>query len=468
MTFRAVLGALAIVGTLAAQPVPAHADRQNCDIGPASSSRMCDTPLDCTTRSQCFTGPGTDDHTCQAITVGSVTTRECIPQCSTMFACGGNDQCPVMNGIAGTCSPTITSPQICIWTTTSTSVPAYQQISYCAGGGHISDSNIGACHRLPRSSPSVYTPDYFQGDCDDDGCPNGFDTNPCHADDGACTPAMGERAESPWCAPLPALACDVSTAGVIMCGDARPCTVGATSPLPCGFGACEAEWSDVPRCRPPCSDFFLCAVGASYPEQCPQLNGQPGTCVPLPAAIPAPPLRDGYCTYSDFTDASCAGTTLTPSCFQPPGMTRLTDDFFAGDCDRDGAPNGCDDAICMAGGGTSTCRPEPGPGCTPSYTPPPDAGPGPDAGSDAGDDAGEDADTGADAGQEPGTDGGSNVTPTDTGSGGMDAGASGGPVASFAGGGGCRCAVGSRQAPLGSIVLALALGIVIAQRRRAR
>jgi hypothetical protein len=139
-------------------------------------------------------------------------------------------------------------------------------------------------------------------------------------------------------------------------------------------------------------------------------------------------------------------------------MTRLTDNFFAGDCDGDGAPNGCDDEICMPGGGTSTCTSVPGVGCTPSYTPPPDAGvdAGPDSGSDAGD-----------AGGESETDGGSNVTPTDGGSGGIDGGA-GGHVPSFGGGGGCRCAVGSRQAPLGSILFGLALGIVIAQRRRSR
>lgn len=459
MTYR-WLGAWVVVGL--AWAVPVRADRLDCDIGPAIPTRTCGSPISCGQRSECFVGPGTDDRTCQSV-AAATSTRECIPQCTTLFGCGGNEQCPTIHGIAPTCSPTVVAPQICTWTTTSTSVPAYAQISYCPAmpGGHITESNISSCHRLPNSSPAVWTPDYFQGDCDDDGCPNGFDTNPCHSDRGACTPVTGTAVDSPYCAPLPAIACSV-VGGALTCGDARACDPSATIE-PCPIGTCETGWSDVPRCRPACSDLFLCALGVTYPEQCPRLGSADGVCAPLPGGITGVAGRDGVCVYSTFFDTSCGSGALGLACFQRPGG-GLSENFFAGDCDGDGAPNACDTERCTPGGGTNVCSTVPGAGCTPSYTPPPDAGvdggslPNSDAGADGGDES----------------DGGGNVrrdaaTAGDAGTQAFDGGSSG-PSVGFGGGGGCRCAAAgaSRGTRWGSITLALALGIVIAQRRRPR
>jgi hypothetical protein len=441
-------GALALVWLVASG---ATAEQTVCHVERATGVVSCAPPVLCTARAMCIAGPGTEDETCQAVAENGTTRRECLHDCTTLFGCGGASDCPPIDGIVGACEGTVLTgvPSICTYTSATTATPLDAQITYCAGGLHIGASEVVACHRL-AGMPNVYTDDYFRGDCDGDGCPNGHDTNPCVAAAGTCTPSTAP-VESPFCAPRPALACTVD-AGQLTCADARPCDPSAASLLPCEVGACEAGWSDVPRCRPPCGTLFLCATGpSSAPEQCPPLGGANGVCAPLPSGTSPMNGRDGICVYSTFFDSSCLGGGLTLDCFRDAATGALGDDYFAGDCDLDGDPNGCDhDAICDNMVQGDVCTTEPGVGCTPMYTPP-DAG-GIDAGAP---DAGAIVDAG----------GAIDAGPFDASSTNVDVGLVASPGLSFGGGGGCRCeAVGGGR---GSARLAL-LGLAVVLVRRGR
>ncbi len=446
----------------------AHADRGECDLD-AAGMRTCRMPMTCAARADCIAGAGTGDETCQNLTANGSTSRECMHDCTTLFSCTSNSQCPTINSIVPTCSPVgppLGAPSVCTWSTSSTSAPPSAQITYCTPpGNHIAEALITQCHRM-AGSLTQFTTDYFRGDCDGDGCPNGHDTDPCApATVGtSCVPPTAPF-ESPFCAPLPALACAPGATGLV-CGDARPCNPASASILPCPIGSCEDGWSDGPRCRPDCGSLFLCTLGSrpgggSPPEQCPMLDGATGVCSPLPASLAPVAGRDGICIYSSFFDSSCLGAVPLDACFVSPGG-GFTSNYFAGDCDGDGAPNACDTAICMSGGETSACRDVVGAGCTPTYTPPSDAGV--DGGSDAAiaTDAATTPDSGsaavdaasvADAGN---TSGDASIT--------MD----GGIRAGFSGGGGCRCAAaGTRTRPWAGTALALlALGLVMRRRPR--
>jgi hypothetical protein len=350
-------------------------------------------------------------------------------------------------------------PSICTWhAPDAAAMPLAAQVTYCtAAGFHIPIAKVTACHTLPGAS-GLMTTDYFHGDCDGDGCPNGHDTDPC-TPSAACD-ILVSPFESPFCAHPPALACDVIAGRGFVCEDARPCDpmLGSTA-NGCSIGTCESGWSDAPRCRPPCSTLFLCVPGAlpgggAPREQCPQLDGADGQCVALPSGVPSIDGRDGVCIYTDFFDTSCVGATVSSACFDDPSGA-LTTNFFAGDCDGDGAPNGCDAMRCASGGGTSTCVGTAGAGCTPSYTAP---------------DAGLDEDAGVDAGSAP-LDGGPtrDAAPTGDASTIMDATTpiSSGSEVSFGGGGGCRCGViGGRARTDAGVALVLALLAITIERRR--
>jgi hypothetical protein len=463
---RAARAACALSCSILAAAVPslASAEAGVCDID-AAGMRTCAASTTCVTRATCIAGAGTDDNTCQ-IAGNGMTGRICLPDCSTMFACNSASDCPPrVNGITATCSPAVNGsvivPSVCTWATTTPTVPLSSQISYCtAPGNHITMAQLALCHRR-AGALTTYTTDYYQGDCDGDGCPNGHDTNPC-SPDGACT-ASTPIFESPFCAPLPALACDVSDGG-LTCGDARPCNPASATILPCAVGQCETGWSDVPRCRPSCSTLFLCVPGTTAgggppPEQCPMLGGVAGVCAPLPATINPVDGRTGFCVYSPFFDTSCSAGDLGLACFHRPDDDMLTSNYWAGDCDGDGAPNGCDAQRCVAGGGSTTCMTVPGMGCTPSYTPPPDAGVGP--GNDAGSQNADGGGSNGDAGNVPTPDSGNTTADASSA---FDAGV----AAGFSGGGGCRCAAaGVRARPMaGTAMLLLLLGLVM--RRRAK
>ena len=262
------LGSLLAAVIVVSMASVALAERADCDIT-SPTGVTCPPRTSCSTRATCISGPGTEDATCQNIVTIGGAARECMPDCTTLFGCAQASDCPTIHGIPPICAPTTMPglPFVCAYYATATSTtPPDQQITYCVpnamAGNHIAASDVANCHRL-AGNPSVFTDDYYRGDCDGDGCPNGHDTNPCMATlvGTSCTPLGPTPFESPFCAPLPAIACSVS-GSQLSCGDARPCRSDASA-LPCApaSGTCEAGWSDVPRCRPSCSTLFLCATG---------------------------------------------------------------------------------------------------------------------------------------------------------------------------------------------------------------
>lgn len=456
------------LATMAA--APALAEPSVCTFDDAGA-RTCSVPATCAGRDDCVTGGPHDDWFCEAPRPPSAV-LVCMPGCTTMFGCGIPADCPVMNGLAPTCDPVASGvPNACTYRVASGMAAApHTLITYCTAPTlHIPTMRMTACHTIPGTS--TLTPDYYQGDCDMDGCPNGHDTDPCVAAAGACTVIDG--AESSFCPVAPPLACDLSS-GTPACTDARPCSTDGGA-LPCeGTASCDASWSDVPRCRPDCSTLFLCRVPSAMartPEPCPVWNGETGACVG--STITVAPGYDGVCVYRSFTDASCTSMTPAPSaCFSDMGVP--TSNFFAGDCDGDGIANACDALRCDPSGRPADgCFMPPGPGC--AVAPPPDAGV-PDAGgldasvpdgSVIGDGGNVGADTGvpSDGGGTPG-DGGSTQNDGSTT---MDASAGNDAAlgVGFQGGGGCRCeAVGtSTRAPLALWLLA-PLAMWLARRRR--
>lgn len=452
-------GGLALaLGSLWAFVPVALAEPIVCDLDP-DGARTCGAYRGCTSALECVSGTRTDDFAC--LTVPPLSGQRCVPDCGTMFGCGQAVDCPPMNGITASCDPveppaSMTSvPNACTYRAGSTR-PLAAQITYCtSAGNHIPIARLHACHTDPETG--AFTEDYFRGDCDGDGCANGFDTDPCSSDPSGC--ALADGFDSPYCAAPPALAC-APGAGGLSCGVARACRTGGTA-LPCEVGACEDGWSDVPRCRPACGTLFLCQTGPAYADQCPVLAGQTGNCLPLPTGTTGL-RRDGICVYGDFFDASCTPMPSGLDCFTTPDGVP-TASFWAGDCDGDRAPNACDDMRCASGGGTSSCyEPAGGDACRVTYVPPPDAGV--DASVADGGVVAVDAGTiDTDAST-------SDAGAFDAGGSGSDAsvGNDGGVGSTFSGGGGCRCsAAGAGQGARGALALAL-LGLALLVRRRAR
>lgn len=467
---RAARWALAFGFVLALAPTGAALAEPGVCALDIDGTRRCGALRACSLRRDCVLGAATDDYACVPLAPPLGEPR-CVPDCGTMFSCGQAADCPALNGIVGTCDPVepasgSTAPNACTYRA-GTGRPAAAQITYCtAAGSHIPLAMQHACHTDPATGQ--LTEDYFRGDCDDDGCPNGHDTNPCTASPGSC--ALTAGFDSPFCSSPPALACSYDGTGV-SCGLARPCRTGGAA-LPCDIGVCEDGWSEAPRCRPSCGTLFLCQTGTPFPEQCPMLAGQTGVCRALPAGLDPGVRRDGICLYGDFFDASCSPTptNVDIGCFVSTAGVP-TSSFWEGDCDGDGAPNACDDMRCLNGGGTNDCyTPAGGDACAVAYVPPPDAG------VDAAvvDAAVVDEDAGTaldDAGTLRVDASAGDAAAADAGSAGADAsvGIDGGVGSTFAGGGGCRCsAAGAGSGARGALLIALAALFSVARRRARR
>ncbi len=463
-----------LVLVCALAPAIARAERSTCNVS-ADGNRFCDAAMPCDGRRSCIGDAGTEDWFCLAADRSMLGVRECMAACTTMFGCEGRMDCPVINGITGSCqrieASDVTTPGVCTYV--SSGAPN-QGITYCAPSatGSIATHFIGACHVLPMRAgdPTVYTPDYFRGDCDGDGCANGADSDPCAPPEAGttCGP-VPSPAESPFCPSPPPLACRPTGTGLV-CDEARPCTRDGAM---CAAGTeCEDGWSDGPRCRPECGTIFACApaTGGATGEVCPPFDGMIGACLPVPD--PLYPGYGGVCMYGGLSDLSCPSSMLSSACFVDPTTGSATANFFQGDCDTDGVPNGCDPTQCSADGMVSAlCDDVPGVGCD-AVPPPPDAGVEEDAAvvdADAGNTDG--GNTDVDAANEPDASAETDAASVrDAGSSSADAGSSEVDVSGqrFGGGGGCRCgAAGGDRGGLGGIALvALALGAWVARRRR--
>ena len=346
----------------------------------------------------------------------------CMPECGTILACETSEDCFVADPEAF-CVPTRGGSSLSVGGFCET---ATIPLTYCERTGFVEDVDFIDCHTLPYSD--TLTSSWFDGDCDGDGCPNGADDDVCAASSG-CGPATA-----------PLRICPRRLIGV----GPEQCTFGSSA------GATVLSCATAHSCasdRMDCPDVgFMCRDGMCEPTICGSLYGcrqasdcegtpfGPGTCVRAPDAFaPAPEGPDGFCAFSTYrTDARCAPTI--GDCTRTPfGATTL--DFFAGDCDSDGCPNGADDSVCVAG--FTSCPATLSLACGTMLQARVDAGvPFLDAGASV--DAGVPLDAPAP------------------------------PQVSFAGGGGCRCGVGrpTLSPLLGPLLPTVLVGLLLALTRR--
>ena len=296
----------------------------------------------------------------------------------------------------------------------------------------VDERTLIACYRLPHSD--TLTPSWFDGDCDDDGCPNANDPSPCAVTSEPCDPTSADAFR---CVNrrvnVPAERCAVESAtcafphACVVAGMTRACPVG----FACAAGACEPSQ---------CSSFYACR-SVDDCQGAPSELGTPVRCQVagglLDSTVGSP--RDGFCVFDTFhiAETRCSLSDGT-QCFRIGGTT--VDDFFQGDCDGDGCPNLLDEDSCDASR-TGPCDvPMDSPACAMRVMPPVTLDGGVDAGSDAGP-AEMDAATTVDGGVPPSI--------------------------SFYGGGGCRCGVLAAPTRGGALVLVVPL-VLLARRRRPR
>jgi hypothetical protein len=206
---RAGAGSIACAAALVllAQPAGAQDRIMSCWLSNSDESRprvVCQRATSCTNAEDCVIG---HDAECYRSTT---LTGLCIRRCSRMFACASDADCPVLgdptstgNAYDGRCArlerPLPEDPSVvglCVYEDPNL------QITYCESGGTISFRNVARCHR--RADDSV-TPNYQEGDCDDDGCPNGYDPEPCNPDVGGSCPMESPRGDQPEACPIGSL-----------------------------------------------------------------------------------------------------------------------------------------------------------------------------------------------------------------------------------------------------------------------
>lgn len=283
----------------------------------------------------------------------------CLPECSTLVGCDRDEECGTLRA-GGTCQRFATGVDLgAAGVCTAPDLP----IQYCNGTGPISVNRFLACHALPFSD--TLAPSWFDGDCDRDGCPNGSDPFPC-VSGSTCGRPDAEAAVCPHrlvgvgperCVFLP-------SSEIASCATAHPCS--ARSDCPEGF-ACPAG-----TCEPTaCTALYSCRHLADCPEG--TELGEPILCLPTTRLDPGLGHGDGFCLFASFgVTAACTALGDARSCFVRDG--RFSNDFFQGDCDLDGCPNGLDPSPCSADV-SEPCRPDGvSPACGTSIPPARDAG----------------------------------------------------------------------------------------------
>ena len=267
-------------------------------------------------------------------------------------------------------------------------------------------------------------------DSDRDGCIDGRDTVPCAPDSYPCAtttplpPSCGARASIG----APSGTCCISGGGVT-CDSA--CMV-------------EGQCSTVQACRPD-SVCWSCEPLAA--------TTQSGVCLRVETEFSPVEGLAGYCLFPEFFVGCDMGDTPGSGspCFQYGGAPELN--FFEGDCDDDGCPNGYDLAPCTRCDGEIcgvTTR-DPRERCNNTRAPEINIDPPGCTNADAS------MNLLADAGATSQTD--ANINPL------MDAGAR----PTFGGGGGCTCTVSSNASSNASprmALLAVGLALVVVKRRR--
>lgn len=410
------LAAASLVVTAGLTAAPARADITPCIAGPGT----CPPSISCNDDAECF---GQGLGRCVGNSSGGGGT--CSPDCNAAFSCNSVSDCPAFGALTANCRPTIAPgvPGICEYRDAG----GRRLASLCVDTGTaVTATIIARCF----SGGS-----WDAGDCDGDGVLNGVDANPC---DGTATGTI-EPLPSPFC--LAGHICEGTTdvcAPLLRCSSTDDCLasadrIGATGPWECS----AVPMSSVTFCHPSCDATAHC--------------GDSADCAGL-----------GTCRGVTSTLSMCLATPLS-TCASGCSTNPLDWATGQGDCDGDGAQNGCDPNPCRAGDSP----------CLYNHVCSIDAGvviPDASVATDGGvvtNDAGNVVDVDGGSTQD---DAGS-TEPFDAGGSAMDA---SGPIATtpglgFGGGGGCRCGVagGRARGDAGAYaLLALGLGMLAARKRR--
>jgi hypothetical protein len=330
---------LVALGTLV--PTGARADGRWCEWTSSTlfaerGSLVCYPDGACEADTDCASTPGAEgsDRVCVA--------RSCMPPCSTIRLCDATaDDCGVgarcLRISSGRRPDLVTSDGapfepdgVCVLTDPSSRDTALPRV-LCPEDAPTWDGWERAyVYRhdfgFPIGMRPVHTNAWGFGNPDGDACPNGVDADACRSDARLCSVL-----------PEPPASCGANSGTGACCAIEAGALVCAPNP-----GACDCS-----------STIRVCTPGplAFSEAECPALapGSGPGTCV-----RPDQPGALGVCLYPDFLDdCSDLAALDTSRCFVTPRGT-VTANFYDGDCDGDGCPNGndpdrcdaCDEATC--------------------------------------------------------------------------------------------------------------------------
>jgi hypothetical protein len=163
--------ALAIAGSAI---VPsARAEFRTCHITGRSGTTpvyTCSAPVGCDEPSTCPEALGDAPMCLELLDSESI----CIARCSTLFGCTTTSDCPRIFDGSPTCVPFSAAvsgdpPGLCLL------LDPGLDVTYCADG-EVIPHYFSACHTDRTGSLAT---NYWDGDCDGDGCPNGIDPTTC-------------------------------------------------------------------------------------------------------------------------------------------------------------------------------------------------------------------------------------------------------------------------------------------------
>ncbi|UJR79141.1 hypothetical protein [Sandaracinus amylolyticus] len=186
--FSSSLLLLVAVAIVVAAPGAARAEPLVCTVtGETGATPLVDCDLIACTDAVTCSGERFEAAVCDQLLLG-IEGRVCRPLCGTLFGCDVNEDCPRLLTREGVCVGAVNPPEgftsgVCAYPTLG--------LDYCAGSTELTSEQVVDCHRTPDGQP---TSSWLAGDCDEDGCPNARDPEPCIDDpiDRCGTVRLGE------------------------------------------------------------------------------------------------------------------------------------------------------------------------------------------------------------------------------------------------------------------------------------